>query len=77
MHKYVAQARIMRKSWPLAETAWPHIGSLVQPEERTGSAHKPNSGSKKSKGAKDRRKTAANVQTTIPVVAIQPVSTKP
>lgn len=59
-HKYVVQARILRKSWPLAETAWPHIAAITRMDERVNSGQKPGSG-KKSK-IKDRRKTQSTVQ---------------
>lgn len=59
-HKYVVQARILRKSWPLAETAWPHIAAITRLDERVNSGQKPGSG-KKSK-IKDRRKTQSTVQ---------------
>lgn len=56
----MVQGRILRKSWPLSETAWPHIAILHRLEDPAGSAQKPGSG-KKSKG-KDRRKTAGSIQ---------------
>ena len=58
-HKYVARARVLRKSWPLTDTAWQHIASIRNHEDQGHSGQKPGSG-KKTRTAKDKRKTASN-----------------
>ena len=65
-HKYMVQARILRKSWPTLETAWPQVGTLHRLED-PGASHKPGSGKKPQK-SKDRRRTAGNVQVPSPVI---------
>ncbi len=56
VHKYIVQARVLRKSWPIAETAWPSIATIFHPEERT--IVKPGS-ARKVKG-KDKKKSNNN-----------------
>lgn len=72
-HKYVVQGRVLRKSWPIEETAWPHLFEIMSNErleESATSSQKPNS-AKKSKAKKKAATPTPPTAPTVTLVGIQ------